>query len=193
VKCDLCENEATVRELTRKNGVKFEKHLCERCAREQGITLQSQAPLEVILKQFVVSASAPPEQPPKPRAATGSPACPTCGLSFTDFKQSGTLGCGTCYIAFESLLAGLLERAHEGACLHVGKAPKRGARTIATPGTASAPRLALSPEERVQKLQALRRQLEEAVKGEQYERAAKLRDELRRFGEGEGSGHSSVA
>lgn len=188
MKCDLCENEATVRELTKKNGVRFERHLCERCAREQGITVQSQTPLEEILKHFVVAAApaAAAPEPARPKAAPGVPACPSCRLSFTDFKQSGNLGCAVCYKAFEVQLSTLLERAHEGACLHLGKSPKRHA-NVPTPGAVNTEPPGPSHEQRVQKIQTLRRQLEDAVKGEQYERAAKLRDELRRHGGGEQS------
>ncbi len=185
MKCDLCENEATVRELTKKNGVRFERHLCERCAREQGITVQSQTPLEEILKHFVVAAApatAAPESA-KPKAAPGVSVCPSCRLSFTDFKQSGNLGCAACYKTFEVQLSTLLERAHEGACLHLGKSPRRHA-TAPKPGAADTEPSGPSHEERVQKIQTLRRQLEDAVKGEQYERAAKLRDELKRHGGG---------
>lgn len=181
MKCELCENEATVRELTRKNGVRLERHLCERCAREQGITAQSQVPLEEILKHFVVAsapAQAAPESP-RPKPAGGVPVCPTCGLSFSDFKQSGTLGCAACYLAFETQLALLLERAHEGACLHVGKAPRRAGEIGGRSADAQGKTVL---DDQVQRLQALRRQLEDALKAEQYERAAKLRDELRRLG-----------
>lgn len=182
MKCDFCDQEATVHELTRKNGVKLERHLCERCARDQGIPVQSNTPIEEILKHFVVAA--PPAQgaagPARPKSAPGTPVCPSCGLSFTDFKQSGTLGCAGCYRAFESQLGVIAERFHEGGCLHVGKTLKRGAPAPPARQAGAAP----GSDDRVQRIQTLRRQLEEAIKGEQYERAARLRDDLKRLGEG---------
>jgi protein arginine kinase activator len=85
----------------------------------------------------------------------------------------------------------LLERAHEGATHHVGKSPRRGSVARATQGSqATAPssptteraaaRLG-TPEERSRRLVILRKQLADAVAAEQYERAASLRDELRRL------------
>jgi len=52
MKCDQCEQEATVHELRVVGGKKVERHLCERCARKQGIATQAQGPLtpEVVQK-----------------------------------------------------------------------------------------------------------------------------------------------
>jgi len=172
-----------VRELTRKNGVRLERHLCERCAREQGITAGPNTSLEEILKQFVIAPSGQPAaEPGRAKGATPAPVCPSCGLSFSDFKQSGNLGCAACYGAFETQLTALLERAQEGAALHVGKSPRRAHENppARTPGIGGPGH---SHQERLKKITTLRRQLDEAVRGEQYERAAKLRDEMRRLGD----------
>lgn len=153
-KCDRCDNEAVVHEVTIRDGQKVEKHLCESCAHQEGVAKQH-APISDLITKFVLAqASGTP---------TARPAsCPTCGMTFHEFRQQGLLGCPACYKAFEEQLGPMIERAHEGATHHVGKVPRRGA---------PAP-------DRQQRIVALRRQLQEAIDAEQYERAATLRDEL---------------
>ena len=88
--------------------------------------------------------------------------CPKCGLSFREFRQKGLLGCPHDYEAFRSLLSPLIERAHEGGAQHVGKVPRTAEATV----------------QKQAGLVRLRQELEEAVQQENYERAAKVRDEL---------------
>lgn len=164
MKCDQCDNEATVHEVTITNGIKGERHLCERCATAvQPVSL----PIAQALTQVVATHA---------RAAMKPGACPACGLTFAEFKQHGLLGCPDCYAAFESSLAPLLERAHEGGVAHTGKRPQHAGEVPNDPKPESAVL------ERLERLQRIRRELELAIKAEQYERAAKLRDELRTFG-----------
>jgi protein arginine kinase activator len=179
MKCDQCGNEATVHEVTVRHGAKVERHLCDQCAASAGIAPQPTLPLNEIIGKLVLSQGigAPPAAPPAPgpRALR----CPTCKLAFTDFKQSGLLGCADCYRAFENQLGPMIERAHEGATHHVGKRPRRGG--ARTPGPDATQAAADAQAQHAERLRALRRQLDEAVRLEQYERAAKLRDELRRL------------
>lgn len=169
MKCDLCEHEATVHEVTVRNGVKVERHLCEACAAQQGINAQPAiAPAELI-KMILDPAGARRSQ------AKAAASCSRCGMTFAEFKQGGLLGCPACYKALEGQLGPLIERAHEGATQHVGKSPKRGA----TPAEHHAP--SGDAGELVQRVSQLRRMLEDAVRAEHYERAARLRDELRKL------------
>lgn len=155
-KCDKCEQEATVHEVTIKGGQKVEKHLCEACAREDGIAIQPSQPISELITKFVMSHSG--GRPEGGRA----PVCADCGLSFVEFRQQGLLGCHACYGAFEEQLGSLIERAHEGATHHLGKTPKRAGGAI----------------DRQKRIVALRKQLTDAIEAEQYERAASLRDQL---------------
>lgn len=194
MKCDQCENEATVHEVTRKHGVTIEKHLCEHCAREQGIASQPPTQLESLLTHFMTHppaapSSEPPIQPPGIGVPVGS--CRSCSLSFAEFKQTGLLGCPECYRAFEGPLASLLERAHEGMSRHVGKVPRRLLSGTGRTGASPDPALG-GAEDRSQRLHLLRKQLADAVKAEQYERAAKLRDEMLRLGDTTGSPSSQT-
>lgn len=173
MKCDLCDNEATVRETTIEQGVPVEKHLCEGCAAKEGLAAHPGAGAAFI--KGVVIQAGPGVVIQTPGKA---PCCPACSLTFSEFKAGGLLGCQNCYRTFEALLAPLVERAHEGGVKHAGKSPRRQ-----TSG-AGAPRIAgLSLEERAQRLRSIRKELESAVAAEQYELAARLRDELRRLSE----------
>jgi protein arginine kinase activator len=155
MKCDLCNKPAVVHEVTVRSGIKKEVHLCEAHAREAGITMPGQQPINQLLTQFVISQSGKP-------AKAVVKACSGCGLSFAQFKQTGRVGCAECYSAFEAELAPLIERAQNGGSHHTGKAPRRAGTSI----------------DRQLLIQKLMRELDHAVAAEQYERAATLRDRL---------------
>lgn len=160
--CDTegCGAEATVHETLIRNGKKVERHLCEKCARKQGIVYQTPVPINELLSKIVMSQGLSSSEP----AAAKPGVCPGCAMTWAKFRQQGLLGCGECYKTFEKELMPLIERAHEGGATHTGKAPRRaGSRSEVLHG----------------RLASLRRQLQDAVAAEQYERAASLRDQLR--------------
>lgn len=162
-KCDHCNQPATNHSVEIVKGQKIVKHLCEQHAAQEaaqvvgtggGKALQHK-PVSELLTTFVKAQSG---------ATSVDIACEECGLTFAQFKESSLLGCPTCYKAFEAPLNPLLERAHEGMNHHLGKVPRRA-------GTG---------EQRQAALQRMRKQLDEAVASEDYERAARLRDEIQR-------------
>lgn len=170
-----------------RNGVKIEKHLCESCASQQGIAVQSGLPLEKLMSNMWLAQQQGTVRVP---ASMRSPTCPTCHMIFAEFRQNGVMGCPECYRAFEAQLGPLLERAHEGGAAHVGKKPKRVGGVV---GRVPAPAQA---EDRAERARFIRAQLDEAVKAEKYEAAARLRDELKKLGEpgsGAGSGKGAGA
>lgn len=170
MKCDRCQNEATVHEVTVHKGKKVEKHLCEQCAKTDGIAIQSHPPIAEMLSKFVMS-SVGGEKPTR-----GQAACEGCGLTYAEFRQTGLLGCEECYDAFEEQLGPLLERAQEGGSHHVGKTPRRGGGAL----------------DRGKVVATLRRQLLDAIAAEHYEKAAELRDRLRSVGADEGPASDEV-
>lgn len=185
MKCDLCDNEATVHEVTVRNHVRVDRHLCEACAAASGLVLNSGTPLSELLSKFIIPATPPAS--PSPAGTPRTVVCGACQTTFGQFKELGLLGCPACYKAFEAQLSPLLERAHEGGVQHIGKVPRRIAALAA--GESSKAQALSELQERAQRLRALRKQLEQAVKNEQYEQAARLRDELRQFGPGEQEGN----
>ena len=92
--------------------------------------------------------------------------CEVCGLKFVEFRNSGRLGCPHDYDHFREELLPLLESIH-GDTVYAGKSPKAPAR--ATP----------KPPRDAGELTALRKKLTRAVKDEDYEAAARLRDRIR--------------
>ncbi|MCC6678060.1 MAG: UvrB/UvrC motif-containing protein [Phycisphaerales bacterium] len=174
MKCDHCDNEATVREVTMKNGARIERHLCEQCAQQHGIGVQPQVSIDELIGKYVLPHVLGQAAPQTPKGNS----CPTCRMGYAEFKQGGLLGCPDCYKTFENQLAPLIERAHEGATHHIGKGPRRR-------GGGPSPQASLTAQlqERAARLRAIRKQLDEAVKAEQYEKAARLRDELRKLDE----------
>jgi protein arginine kinase activator len=149
--CQSCESKpATIHITTIEDTAKTTLDLCEDCANEKGVTDGSPTPS--LLATLVG---------PK-KAAESDVKCPECGITFEEFRAKGRLGCPRDYEVFAKELAPLLEKIH-GAKQHVGRRP-----SSAVPDPAT--------EER---LRGLRRDLARAVKDEQYESAARLRDEIR--------------
>jgi protein arginine kinase activator len=88
-------------------------------------------------------------------------ACPACGATLDDFRETGRVGCAQCYRTFEVALRELLRRLH-GSSRHFGER-YRPAESEAGVPTA----------------RELREQLRVAVEAEDFELAAELRDRLR--------------
>ena len=159
-KCDRCDKPATFHSVEIIKGQKIEKHLCELHASQEGVAKAVHTPINELLTNFVKMQSGGVVVP-------SELICENCGLKFSEFRESSMLGCPNCYTHFEPALAPLLERAQEGATHHVGKIPLRS-------GTG---------EQRQALLLSMRQRLTEAVASEDYELAARLRDDLRRFEE----------
>ncbi len=159
MKCQNCNNNATVHLTEIKAGKKIEKHLCEQCAAQnEGLPVKSHMPINELLTNFVMQHSGLQKE-----AGT---ACEYCGITWSEFRQNGLLGCAHDYTLFERDLTPLLQRAHEGANHHIGKVPtRRGGSGV--------------PMKRQVDLVKLRRELGKAIEAEDYERAAKLRDQIK--------------
>ncbi len=161
MKCETCGKIATVHLTEIKNGKKIEKHLCEQCAAQsEGLSTKSHMPINELLTNFVMKQTGLAAKPQEGLA------CPHCGITWAEFRQSGLLGCEHDYPTFEKDMTPLLQRAHEGAAHHVGKVPtRRGGSGV--------------PVKRAVDADKLKKELARAVETEDYERAAKLRDQIR--------------
>jgi len=152
--CDKCGKPATVYLTEITNGQKVEKHLCEDCAAAEGITIKANVAFSQLLEDFVLQ-SAP--------AALSDRKCEVCGMRFSEFRKQGLLGCPHDYDAFAEALQPLLARAHEGASHHEGKVPSRAG----------------DDQKKMNTVLKLRGRLKSAVSAEDYELAAKLRDQIK--------------
>lgn len=158
--CDKCkQNPATVFVTKMVNDQKTEYRLCIDCAkREQFFPAGMEAHISVdsLLKGFFGH----PEQ--VPAAQMPNVICEVCGMTMDKLAEKGRFGCDQCYKVFGDAALRIIKQIH-GRKRHIGKLPKRAS------GTLSMKR----------RLFDLRSKLEEHVLKEEYEDAAKIRDEIR--------------
>ena len=157
--CELCKQaQATVHLTEIVNEQMTELHLCETCANQKGAQVESHFGLSDLLSGLAdFSKTQEPEE-------VSSRVCPTCGMTYEDFRKVGRLGCADCYPTFKRSLGSLLKRIH-GSPIHLGKSPAR----------------LVKPAKAKTELAELKKKLEQAIDNEEFEEAAKLRDQVRRF------------
>ena len=161
--CEECgKNQATVSITVSAGGEITTRRLCPECMKKMKLSLVSGDIQGFLSSVLSVLGSA---QKPQEHAAV----CSGCGLSYDEFERTGRLGCAQCYRDFSDQLKPLLQRIH-GRTQHAGRRP-----AAYTP----------SPEdERAALASELRQKMDEAVASENFEDAAKYRDELRKLNEG---------
>lgn len=162
MKCQKCNKPATVHitELVGKKCV--ELHFCEDHAKQYLETSEigsSEISLPDMAAQLEEAAQM--KQVTEKLAELDTKTCPVCGISFSEFRNQGRLGCPHDYIEFGEELEQLLWNIH-GANEHTGKHPK------------VAP---FDSDERTQLIK-LRREMKEAVVLEEYEKASEIRDQI---------------
>lgn len=159
MQCSICkEKEATVH-LTQIEGDTMHKiDLCEDCAKQKGVNDPAGFSLADLLMGLGVSQE-------MERASGGSDLrCPNCGHTQADFKKTGRFGCSECYTVFADGLEVLLRTMHKDV-RHAGKAPAAREQT----------------RQHQQSLQRLQAGLAKAISEENFEQAARLRDEIRKL------------
>ena len=164
--CELCkQSQATVHLTEIINDQMTELHLCEACANQKGAQVESHFGLSDMLSGLAdFSKTQEPEE-------VSTKACPSCGMTYDDFRKVGRLGCADCYPTFKRSLGSLLKRIH-GSPIHVGKSPVR----LIKPGKVAKTELL-----------DLKKKLERAIENEEFEEAARLRDQIRRAEQQESS------
>lgn len=152
--CEHCnQNQATIHLTQVINGEKTEMNLCAECAKECGAFTLGE--MSSLLSGLLEGGQE------RAQSATAL-RCSRCGLSYGQFKQTGMLGCANCYKDFRKQLQPVLQRIH-GRLQHEGHIP-------VTAGEGLQLR---------RRIEAKRREMQSAIDQEEFERAAKLRDELR--------------
>lgn len=157
--CQRCQtNLATVRYAEVVDGHVTEQHLCPGCvaAIEQGVSSGFEL------------ASVTPKRAPIARVAgeaeRNQQACGVCGMPLTSILTNQRVGCPSCYTNFKSQIEPLIQQ-HHRVGVHKGKAAK-----------------AVTVRDRLRSdIFAKKALLRSIVKAENYEEAARLRDEIKRL------------
>ena len=163
MKCDSCGKEnANVHMTSIVNGVKEEHHYCQQCANQKeqgtGSMFSSMFDDTFFNNQFFANVMYPQSMLGNSKLS----ACPQCGMTISAFNHQGRLGCDKCYEAFQQHLIPLIKRI-QGSTSYEGRLPQRGAEDLKVEQT----------------IKQLRNDLIQAVKQEQFERAAQIRDEIK--------------
>ncbi|WP_407305706.1 UvrB/UvrC motif-containing protein [Desulfosporosinus sp. SB140] len=158
--CQHCQQrEAKVQISKTENGQTHEVYLCEVCAKQTQEVSFIFHP--VIVPEFLQALFGLnpmlPEQP-------SEKVCPKCGISFSRITQAGKLGCSACYETFETQLEPLLRRVHGGG-QNVGKVPVRRGSEI----------------KNRMEVRKLKEKLQQLIQQENFEEAAKVRDQIRQI------------
>ena len=171
--CDKCNiNPATVHvERMVNNSVSTQK-LCFSCAVKEGADMSFENMVKELLGSvigtlgnnygeitFPIPGHIPGQAVPFETIAT----CEFCGLSYSELREEGKLGCADCYQIFRPKIDVILKNIH-GSSEHLGKVPVK------------APKELLLRRE----IDELRRLQAEAIEREDFEKAADLRDKIRK-------------
>lgn len=132
-----------------------EKHICDTCAQREKVPFSAVSTNKGLAFIQLIQETA------KRARAEKSIACPECGMSLAEFRNTGRLGCPRDYDVFKEHVTPLLLRIHN-ATSHRGRLPGQDPEEL----------------ERQHHLSTLREQLDQAIRAEQYESAARLRDEI---------------
>ena len=162
--CERCQKrKANILYTEIINGIKREAQLCDECA---GTSASFQMDntlfggeyslgglLSNILKGYTSSG------PSMSEATVTDIRCKNCGLTYREFVQNGRFGCARCYIDFQNELDKSLGGI-QGADIHTGKRIGQQSQGFS-------------------EIERLTAKLQEAIKKEEYEEAARLRDLIR--------------
>ena len=173
-------------------------NLCTKCAEERGVNDPTGYSLIDMLQGMGEETSSG-----KREIRGDELTCAACGFTQSDFKKTGRFGCANCYEVFNEGLENLLEAMHKNT-EHIGKVPSFVEESMAE-----------QPEEKIEELEfdfgmdfgevdeiseidpqpgevniaMLKDSLDVAISAENYEEAARLRDQISKL-EAEGFGNS---
>jgi protein arginine kinase activator len=168
-KCQRCSKPVTYHITDVDKSEVREYHFCDEHAR-QHLAASEEAPAQPLGELAGGSAKSAQPAQREPTAAEKR-ACPHCQISFVDFRNSGRLGCPYDYEVFRDELMPLLENIHDDTAHH-GKVPRRSPQST----------------QRQSELIELRRLLRKTIEVEDYETAARLRDQIKNLEQGKDAG-----
>lgn len=156
--CNVCGvKEATIHLTEIINGQMAEVHICESCAEEKGTEFKTYFNFGDLLAG--VSGL---ENLWEPSGKKTVLVCKECGTTYEEFGKNGRLGCSGCYHSFQKPLALVIKQVQR-ADFHVGKKPARICKDVRN----------------TYDLRQIQERLRKCIQSEQFEEAARLRDELK--------------
>lgn len=180
--CEKCNsNEATIHYTEVINGVKNEHHLCSECAKEVDLgyyseILDGEFPFANLIKGILSAGGT------QARNEEVNPlsqvVCPKCHMTYEEFTKAGKFGCSECYNVFGPLIIDNIKKI-QGSSNHIGKIPYRNKRNEGKAFN--------EQNDGDDRLSILQKQLRHAVKIEEYEEAARIRDEIKLLKERDGA------
>lgn len=168
--CENCKkNEATTYIKTNVNGEVHEYHLCPECAAKMqndgafGSMFNFDSMFNPMSGFDLVSSllSSPFSGFGAMPSIGSGKRCSCCGSDFSSIAKTGKAGCPNCYAEFRAKLAPTIRKIH-GNTAHCGKHSK-----------------VTTEQSNESQIEALKKQLTEAVNSENYELAAELRDKIK--------------
>ena len=185
----LCENcgkrEANVRYTENINGRRRELNLCEECSQKLGVgQMDFSMPIDFssFLGGFMDELTTPSFMPMLNTLKQNK--CNNCGSTFDDIMNTGMLGCQDCYNTFDDELDSIIKKL-QGSNRHVGRIGKIIDKKIDEKEGKESKKTDLKNETnnktKEDKKILLKRDLEQAIKEERYEDAAKIRDEIKKM------------
>lgn len=155
--CDECgKNQATYHEIRKINGWRTEVHLCDACRRKNGYDVLPVSGMGDVFGSFDEFFG---------NGMREDETCEFCGTNIRDFLETGYLGCEHCYDKFSRTVLPQLQRIQKKV-MHAGKAPGQKQAS------------GLSEYDR------LKAELDKAIEVEDYEKAGKINEQLKRLKEG---------
>lgn len=165
--CEKCnKNNANVHIIKVVNGVKQEMNLCEQCAKEnQNLTFTFDTTMvnPFNFQNLITGIMDYITETPNMNIQNEIK-CENCGTTYNEFKNIGILGCSECYKTFKNIINPMIKRVQRD-IEHVGKLPMKNGKELIEK----------------KKLLKLKEELQQAILVEEYEKAAQIRDEIKKI------------
>lgn len=183
MKCQNCgENEANIYYTQIINGVKKEINICQKCAQQLGLEQMNYSmPIDFssFFGEFLENNDTDMFQDYLPKKVQ----CSQCGMTLEEFAEMGKFGCANCYEVFHNQVDQLLKNIY-GTDTHIGR--KMLANSKQEKIEDKRVESNSKSKENLNKIEKLKQELKQAIQVENYEEAAKLRDEIKKLEEERG-------
>lgn len=167
-RCERCNKyQANVHIVKVFDGIKKELNICEKCAKELGeFNLNSILDAENTFSLNILGGLIEYFNSNQPSSVVkiNDSECPKCKTTYAEFKGSGFLGCEECYNQFVKILSIFIKRVQSG-IEHSGKIPYRCGEGVI----------------KRKELNELKDKLQKSILSEEYEKAAEIRDQIKKL------------